>query len=71
MYHRPGLRTPAAGRELSGILGASQYSVSFLKVSDTENLVEKFRQYQSIHLFEERAQLVQMDFSLGETVCPC
>jgi predicted ATPase/DNA-binding XRE family transcriptional regulator len=60
----PELKFLATSREALGILGEAVYHVPSLEVPDIEQLFEKFRDYESVHLFEERAQLVQMNYSL-------
>ena len=58
------LKILATSREALGILGEAVYHVPSLELPDTKQLLEKFRGYESVHLFEERAQLAQMDFAL-------
>jgi predicted ATPase/DNA-binding XRE family transcriptional regulator len=58
------LKILATSREALGILGEAVYSVPSLELPDSQQLVEKFRDYESVHLFEERAQLARTDFSL-------
>ena len=60
----PDLKIIATSREALGILGEAVYPVPSLQIPDIQQLVEKFRDYESIRLFEERAQLARMDFSL-------
>jgi non-specific serine/threonine protein kinase len=60
----PGLKILATSREALGILGEAVYHVPSLGLPDLQQLLEKFRDYESVRLFEERAQLVQMKFSL-------
>jgi non-specific serine/threonine protein kinase len=51
-------------REALGILGEAIYRVPSLKLPDSQHLIEKIREFESVNLFEERAQLAQFDFSL-------
>jgi predicted ATPase/DNA-binding XRE family transcriptional regulator len=64
LKHCPSLRILATSREALGILGEAGYPVPSLELPDIEQLVENFRGYESVRLFEERAQLARMDFSL-------
>ncbi len=60
----PSLKILATSREALGILGEAVYHVPSLDLPDLQQLLEKFRDYESVRLFEERSQLAQMDFSL-------
>jgi predicted ATPase/DNA-binding XRE family transcriptional regulator len=60
----PGLKILGTSRETLGILGESVYPVSSLELPDLKELIDRFRDYESVRLFEERAQLARMDFSL-------
>ena len=60
----PGIKILATSREAFGILGEAVYPVPSLALPDTQQLLENFRSYASVRLFEERAQLARMDFSL-------
>jgi len=60
----PNLKILATSREALGILGEAVYPVPSLELPDHQQLVERFRDYESVRLFEERAQLARMDFSL-------
>ena len=60
----PNLKILITSREALGILGEAVYPVPSLELPDMQQLLERFRDYESIRLFEERAQLVQFDFSL-------
>lgn len=60
----PSLKILATSREALGILGEAVYHVPSLRVPEIRQLVEKFREYESVRLFEERAQFARMDFSL-------
>jgi predicted ATPase/DNA-binding XRE family transcriptional regulator len=64
LQHCPGLKILATSREPLGILGEAVYRVPSLGLPDLQQLLEKFRDNESIRLFEERAQLIQFDFSL-------
>lgn len=60
----PRLKILATSREALGILGEAIYRVPSLQLPDLGELLGKFREYESVRLFEERAQLTQMNFSL-------
>jgi predicted ATPase/DNA-binding XRE family transcriptional regulator/tetratricopeptide (TPR) repeat protein len=60
----PALKILATSREALGMLGEAVYHVPSLELPDMKKLLEKFRDYESVRLFEERAQLARMDFSL-------
>jgi predicted ATPase/DNA-binding XRE family transcriptional regulator/Flp pilus assembly protein TadD len=60
----PNLHILATSRESLGVAGEALYHVPSLVLPDVQNLLEKFREYESVRLFEERAQLVQMNFAL-------
>jgi len=60
----PSLKILATSREALGILGEAMYRIPSLELPDLEHSLEKFREYESVRLFEERAQLLQKDFSL-------
>ena len=60
----PNLKILATSREALGILGESIYHVRSLALPDIQKLPEELRDYDSVCLFEERAQLAQMDFML-------
>jgi predicted ATPase/Tfp pilus assembly protein PilF len=60
----PDLKILATSREVLSILGEATYRVPSLEVPDSQQLAKKLRSYESVRLFEERAQLVRMDFSL-------
>jgi predicted ATPase/Tfp pilus assembly protein PilF/DNA-binding XRE family transcriptional regulator len=58
------LKILATSREALGILGEAVYHVPSLEVPDIQRLLENFRDYESVRLFEERAQLARVEFSL-------
>ena len=60
----PDLKILATSRESLRITGEAAYPVPSLGLPDLEQLLEHFRDYESVRLFEERAQLSKMDFSL-------
>jgi predicted ATPase/DNA-binding XRE family transcriptional regulator len=62
----PNLKILATSRESLGIIGEALYQVPSLTIPEMQRLesIEKLNGYESIRLFNERAQLVQMDFSL-------
>ena len=60
----PQLKILVTSREPLGILGEVVCRVPSLSLPDIQQLLEKFRDYESVRLFEERAQLAQTDFAL-------
>jgi predicted ATPase/DNA-binding XRE family transcriptional regulator len=64
LKHSPGLKILATSREALGILGEAVYPVPSLQLPEVQKLVKNFRDCESVRLFEERAQLYRMDFSL-------
>jgi predicted ATPase len=64
LKHCPGLKILATSREALGILGEAVYHVPSLELPDIQQLPEKLSDYESVRLFEERAQLAQMNFLL-------
>jgi len=60
----PHLKIIATSREPLGITGEAIYLVPSLELPDFQQLIDTFRDFESVHLFEERAQLAQFDFSL-------
>jgi predicted ATPase/DNA-binding XRE family transcriptional regulator len=58
------LKIFATSREALGILGEAVYLVPSLEMPNFQQLVENFRDYEAVRLFEERAQLVRTDFLL-------
>jgi non-specific serine/threonine protein kinase len=54
----------ATSREALGILGEIVYPMPSLGLPDIQQTLEKFREYESARLFEERARLAQPDFNL-------
>jgi non-specific serine/threonine protein kinase len=64
----PNLHILATSREALGITGEALYPVPSLTIPDVQqiSLIEKLNDYESIRLFTERAQLVQMDFALTQ-----
>ena len=60
----PSLKILVTSREALGILGAAIYHVPSLELPDIQQIVEKIRDYESVRLFEERAQLIRTDFTL-------
>ncbi len=60
----PNLKILATSRETLSITGEATYPVPSLSLPDLEQLLENFREYESVRLFEERAQLAKVDFSL-------
>jgi predicted ATPase len=64
LKHCPQLKILATSREALGILGEIVYHMPSLGLPDIQQTLETFRRYESVHLFEERAQLAQPDFQL-------
>src|SRR5215207_5587418 len=60
----PSLKIITSSRESLGVAGEALYHVPSLALPDEQKLLETFREYESVLLFEERAQLVQMNFAL-------
>jgi predicted ATPase/DNA-binding XRE family transcriptional regulator len=62
----PNLKILATSRQALGIIGEALYQVPSLTIPDIQqiSLIEKLNDYESIRLFYERAQLVQLDFAL-------
>ena len=62
----PNLKILATSREALGIIGEALYQVPSLTIPVVHRVepIEKLNDYESIRLFDERAQLVQMDFAL-------
>jgi non-specific serine/threonine protein kinase len=62
----PNLKILATSREALGIIGEAHYLVPSLTIPDIQQIVsiEKLNDYESVRLFDERAQLIQMDFAV-------
>ena len=60
----PDLKILATSREALKVMGEAVYHVPPLGIPDEQGTLEKTREFESIQLFEERAQLAQSDFSL-------
>lgn len=62
----PNLRILATSREPLGIIGEALYHVPSLKIPEIQRIesIEEFNNYEAVRLFDERAQLVQMDFMI-------
>ena len=62
----PNLKILATSREALGIIGEALYQVRSLTIPKLHPIetLEQLNDYESIRLFDERAQLVQMDFAL-------
>jgi len=58
------LKILTTSRQPLGILGEVQYRIPSLGLPDIEQKLERFREYESVRLFEERARLVEPDFKL-------
>jgi predicted ATPase len=64
LKHCPQLKILATSREALGILGEIVYHMPSLGLPDIQQTLDKFREYESARLFEERARLAQPDFEL-------
>jgi len=62
----PNLKILATSREALGIIGEALYQVPSLTIPEIHyiEIIDKLNDYESIRLFDERAQLVQMDFAV-------
>ena len=60
----PQLKILATSREPLNMPGEAIYRVPPLGLPNQPQILDTFRNYESIQLFEERAQLIQFDFSL-------
>jgi len=60
----PHLKILATSREAMGIIGEAMYLVPTLTLPDSDKLLDALRDVGSVRLFEERARLVDFDFSL-------
>jgi transcriptional regulator with XRE-family HTH domain len=60
----PDLKILATSREVLGILGEATYRVPSLELPDLQLSLKDIRRYESARLFEERAQLARIDFSM-------
>jgi predicted ATPase/DNA-binding XRE family transcriptional regulator len=62
----PNLKILVTSREALGIIGEALYQVPSLTIPEVHSIetLEELNDYESIRLFEERAQLVQMNFAL-------
>jgi len=60
----PNVKIFATSREPMGIMGEALYHVPSLELPDIQQLLDHFKEYESVRLFVERAQLTQTDFSL-------
>ena len=62
----PNLKILATSRQALGITGEALYRVPSLTIPAVHRIetIEKLNGYESIRLFDERAQLIQMDFAL-------
>ena len=60
----PQLKILATSRESLNITGEAIYRVPSLTLPNPQQILDNFRNYESILLFEERAQLVRLEFSV-------
>jgi non-specific serine/threonine protein kinase len=68
----PHLKVLVTSREALSIYGEQVYQVPPLSVPDPEKLgeMEEFLQYESVHLFDQRARAVKPDFRVNEINAP-
>lgn len=66
----PTLKILATSREALGILGEAVYHVPSLELPDPHPVLGRFGDFESVRLFEERAQLARTDFSLTTKNAP-
>ncbi len=64
LKHCSQLKILATSREALSILGEIVYRMPSLRLPDIQQTLEHFREFESVRLFEERAQLAQPDFKL-------
>jgi predicted ATPase/DNA-binding XRE family transcriptional regulator len=66
LKHCPDLKILATSREALGMIGEALYQVPSLTIPAMQPIesIEKLNDYEAVRLFDERAQLVQMDFAL-------
>ena len=60
----PHLKILATSREGMGIMGEATYIVPTMTLPDADQILDTIRDFGSVRLFEERAQLAKFDFSL-------
>ena len=60
----PHLKILATSREGMGIMGEATYIVPTMSLPNADQILDTFRDFSSVRLFEERAQLAKFDFSL-------
>ena len=60
----PALKILATSRQALGIMGEVSYRVPSLALPNSQELFKNIKTYESVQLFEERAQLAQSDFTL-------
>jgi predicted ATPase/DNA-binding XRE family transcriptional regulator len=60
----PDLKILATSREALKVMGEAVYRLPSLGIPEEPGTLEKYREFESIQLFEERAQLALSDFSL-------
>lgn len=64
LKHCSELKILASSREALAVAGEVQYRLPSLQLPDNQQTLEKIREYESVRLFEQRAQLAQADFKL-------
>jgi len=60
----PHVKILATSRESMGVMGEATYIVPTMALPDAKQILDTFRDFGSMRLFEERAQLAKFDFSL-------
>ena len=60
----PNLKILATSREPLGIIGEAIYRIPSLGLPDLQQVLDTFRDFESVRLFEVRAKLAQFDFAL-------
>lgn len=60
----PDLKILVTSREPLGAMGEARYRIPSLGMPDPQGQLDSLKNIESIRLFEERAQLIQFDFSL-------
>lgn len=60
----PHIKILATSREVLGVPGETQYLLPSLRLPDVGQTLKRIREYESVRLFEQRAQLAQSDFEL-------
>jgi len=64
LKHCPNLTILVTSRVPLEIIGEARYRIPSLKIPDSQDQLDSLREFESVKLFEERAQLIRFDFSL-------